>query len=66
MYLELNSCSCLLNGKRRAELTVAVGTGQEAAMALALAHADSAPYLAGKTIKRVVFVPGKILNIVVE
>jgi leucyl-tRNA synthetase len=55
-----------VNGKRRAELTVAVGTQQEAAMALALAHADSAPYLAGKTIKRVVFVPGKILNIVVE
>ena len=55
-----------VNGKRRAELTVAVGTVQEAALELALAHADSAPYLVGKTIKRIVFVPGKILNIVVE
>ena len=55
-----------VNGKRRAELSVAVGTQQDEAMKLALAHADSEPFLAGKTIKRIVFVPGKILNIVVE
>ncbi len=55
-----------VNGKRRAELAVPVGTQQDDAMKLALAHADSAPFLTGKTIKRIVFVPGKILNIVVE
>ncbi len=55
-----------VNGKKRAELSVAVGSNQDLVLQLAQAHADSAPFLAGKTVKRVVFVPGKILNIVVE
>ncbi|HEY8933368.1 MAG TPA: leucine--tRNA ligase, partial [Rariglobus sp.] len=55
-----------VNGKKRAELLVAVGTTQDAALQLAIANEGSAPFLAGKAIKRVVFVPGKILNIVVE
>ncbi|MET0262661.1 MAG: leucine--tRNA ligase [Rariglobus sp.] len=55
-----------VNGKKRAELIVAVGIGQEAAMDLANSNPDSAPFLAGKNVKRIVFVPGKILNIVVE
>jgi len=55
-----------VNGKKRAELLVAVGTLQDAALQLAINNEASAPFLAGKTIKRVVFVPGKILNIVVE
>jgi leucyl-tRNA synthetase len=55
-----------VNGKKRAELLVPVGTTQEVALQQAQTHADSAPFLSGKTIKRVVFVPGKILNIVVE
>ena len=55
-----------VNGKKRAELLVAVGTTQDAALQLAQASPDSAPFLAGKTIKRVIFVPGKILNIVIE
>jgi leucyl-tRNA synthetase len=55
-----------VNGKKRAELVVPVGIEQDAILALAHSHADSAPHLTGKTIKRVVFVPGKILNIVVE
>ncbi|CAM2861376.1 leucine--tRNA ligase [Rariglobus hedericola] len=55
-----------INGKKRAELLVAVGTKQDIAMRLAETNPDCAPHLTGKTIKRVVFVPGKILNIVVE
>jgi leucyl-tRNA synthetase len=55
-----------VNGKKRAELVVPVGITQESALQLAQTHSDSSPYLAEKTIKRVVFVPGKILNIVVE
>ena len=55
-----------VNGKKRAELLVPVGTTQDAALQLAHSNPDSTSFIAGKTIKRVVFVPGKILNIVVE
>ncbi len=55
-----------INGKKRAELLVPVGTSQDTAFSLAQTHPESATYLAGKVVKRVVFVPGKILNIVVE
>ncbi|MDF3056913.1 MAG: leucine--tRNA ligase [Rariglobus sp.] len=55
-----------VNGKKRAELLVAPGTAQDVVLQLAQTSPDSAPFLAGKTVKRVVFVPGKILNIVVE
>jgi leucyl-tRNA synthetase len=55
-----------INGKKRVELLLPVGTSQDVALAAAQAHADAIPYLAGKTLKRVIFVPGKILNIVIE
>jgi leucyl-tRNA synthetase len=55
-----------VNGKKRAELLIPTGADEAAALAAAQAHADAAPHLAGKAIKRVVFVPGKILNLVVE
>jgi len=55
-----------VNGKKRAELTLPSQSDQAAALAAAQAHADASPFLTGKTIKRVVFVPGKILNLVVE
>ena len=55
-----------VNGKKRAELLVPVGTTQDVALQLAQTNPQSAPFLTEKTIKRVVFVPGKILNIVVE
>jgi leucyl-tRNA synthetase len=55
-----------VNGKHRGELIVPVGTAQEAALAQAKENPKIAPHLAGKAIKRIIFVPGKILNIVVE
>jgi len=55
-----------INGKRRAELLVPAGSDQDTVMAAARANPDAAPHIDGKTIKRVVYVPGKILNIVVE
>jgi leucyl-tRNA synthetase len=55
-----------VNGKKRAELLLPVGADQAAALAAAQANADAAPHITGKTLKRVVFVPGKILNLVVE
>ncbi len=55
-----------VNGKHRGDQLVPVGTTQDDALALAQANPRVAPHLAGKAIKRVIFVPVKILNIVVE
>jgi leucyl-tRNA synthetase len=55
-----------VNGKKRAELLLPIGADQAAALAAALAHADAAPWIVGKIQKRIVYVPGKILNLVVE
>ncbi len=55
-----------VNGKHRGDQLVPVGTTQDAAVQLAQANAGVAPHLAGKTVKRIVYVPGRILNIVVE
>ncbi|MBL9190338.1 MAG: leucine--tRNA ligase [Opitutaceae bacterium] len=54
-----------VNGKHRGDQLVPVGTTEEAAVGLARADAKVAPHLEGKTIKRVIYVPGRILNIVV-
>jgi leucyl-tRNA synthetase len=54
-----------VNGKHRGELLVPVGTTQEAALELARADAKIAGHLAGKELKRIVYVPGKILNLVI-
>ena len=55
-----------VNGKHRGDLLVPVGLAQNEAVQLARANPRVAPHLEGKTVKRVVFVPGKILNIVTE
>ncbi len=55
-----------VNGKHRGELVVPVGTLQDRAYELAQKDVKISPHLAGKNVRRVVFVPGKILNIVVE
>jgi leucyl-tRNA synthetase len=53
-----------VNGKKRAELLLAVGTEEADAMAAAKAHSDVHPHLSGKELKRIIYIPGKILNIV--
>jgi leucyl-tRNA synthetase len=53
-----------VNGKRRAELSVAPSLGAKAVEALALADPDVKRYTAGMTIRKVVVVPGRIVNIV--
>jgi leucyl-tRNA synthetase len=53
-----------VDGKHRGDQLVPIGLTQEAAVVLAKTSPRVAPHLEGKTIKRVVFVPGKILNIV--
>jgi leucyl-tRNA synthetase len=53
-----------VNGKHRADQLVPVGLAQDKAVELAKAHEKVAPHLAGKTIAKVVYVPGRILNLV--
>jgi leucyl-tRNA synthetase len=53
-----------VNGKRRAEIAVAPSLDAKAVEALALAQADVKRYTEGMTIRKVVVVPGRIVNIV--
>ena len=55
-----------VNGKHRGDQLVPVGTTQDAALAFAKAHPKVAPFLEGKAVTRIIYVPGKILNIVVS
>jgi leucyl-tRNA synthetase len=54
-----------VNGKHRGDQLVPVGLPQESAVELARAHPKVAPFLAGRTVAKVVYVPGRILNLVV-
>ncbi|MGH7995529.1 MAG: class I tRNA ligase family protein, partial [Opitutaceae bacterium] len=53
-----------VDGRHRADLLVPAGIGQEEAVRLALALPQVRHFVAGKTVARVVFVPGRILNLV--
>jgi len=54
-----------VNGRYRTDLTVPVGIPEKEALALALAHPKIKVYTDGKPLIRVIYVPGKILNLVV-
>jgi leucyl-tRNA synthetase len=54
-----------VNGKTRGDAQVPPHLPQEEALALAQAHPKVAPFLAGKTVRKAIYVPGKILNLVV-
>jgi len=54
-----------VNGKRRAEITVLKGEANDVVEAAALAEPDVASYIAGKSVKKTIVVPGRIVNIVV-
>jgi leucyl-tRNA synthetase len=54
-----------VNGKVRARVTVAAGASQDVVMEKALADSVVAGYLAGKTVRKVIFVGDKMLNLVV-
>jgi leucyl-tRNA synthetase len=54
-----------INGKHRGDQVVPVGISQESALEIAKGHPRVAPYLEGKNILRIVYVPNKILNLVV-
>jgi len=55
-----------VNGKHRGDRLVPIGTTQEQAVALAQADAKVSAFLANATIRKVVYVPGRILNLVVS
>ena len=54
-----------VNGKHRGDQQVPVGLSQDDAVLAAKAHEKVAPFLAGKNIVKIVYVPGRILNLVV-
>lgn len=53
-----------INGKRRAEMTIAQDASAEQTEIHALSHPDILPFLEGKTPRKVVVVVGRIVNIV--
>ncbi|RTE87809.1 leucine--tRNA ligase [Aliidiomarina sp. B3213] len=53
-----------VNGKLRAKLTVAADISKEALEEVALQQPQVASFTEGKTIRKVIYVPGKLLNIV--
>jgi leucyl-tRNA synthetase len=53
-----------VNGKKRAEITLPRDASQEAVEQAARTDASVAPFLAGLTVRKVIVVPGRIVNIV--
>ena len=54
-----------VNGKKRAEITVPVDLPEEQIKTTALAESNVKKFVEGKTVRKMVIVPGKLLNIVV-
>jgi leucyl-tRNA synthetase len=54
-----------VNGKLRARLPIARGTGQDEASAAALADENVARFIDDATIRKVVFVPDRLINLVI-
>lgn len=55
-----------VNGKLRGKLDVAKDTDQKTLEALALADANVQKFTDGKTVRKIIVVPGKLINIVVS
>ncbi len=53
-----------VNGKVRAVLAIESGMSEDEVKAMALADANVQIYLAGKSVRKVIYVPGKIVSIV--
>jgi leucyl-tRNA synthetase len=54
-----------VNGKLRARIHVPAGAGQEDVQRLAQADENVARHIEGRTIRKIIVVPGKLVNIVV-
>ena len=53
-----------VNGKVRDKLAVEADIGEERAKELALGSAKVMPQLVGKEVRKVIYVPGKLVNVV--
>jgi leucyl-tRNA synthetase len=54
-----------VNGKLRAQITVAVGADEGAVLGAALADANVQKFIGTSAVRKVIIVPGKLVNIVV-
>jgi leucyl-tRNA synthetase len=54
-----------VNGKRRGDLTLPADASEEEARDLVLAMPQVQKHLGAKPIKRFIYVPGKIVNVVI-
>jgi leucyl-tRNA synthetase len=54
-----------VNGKLRGRVQIAAGADEAAARAVALADPGVAKFIAGQTVRKLVYVPGKLVNVVV-
>ena len=55
-----------VNGKVRAKISLAPDAAEDAAKELAFAEEGVQKFTEGKDVKKVIYVPGKILNIVAK
>ena len=55
-----------INGRFRGDLVVSEGLSEADAVALARTHPKAKPHLDGRDIRRVIYIPGKIINLVVK
>jgi leucyl-tRNA synthetase len=55
-----------VNGKLRARIEVPADTKEKTAKEAALADENVQQYVGGKEIRKVIYVPGRLVNIVVE
>jgi leucyl-tRNA synthetase len=54
-----------VNGKVRGKITVAADADEETVQQAALAEENVARFIAGKTVNKVVVVPGRLVSVVV-
>jgi leucyl-tRNA synthetase len=54
-----------INGKRRAEISVPKDMPASEVEKIALANDDVVKFLAGQPVKKIIVVPGRIINVVV-
>jgi leucyl-tRNA synthetase len=55
-----------VNGKVRAKITVSADASQETVETTALAEHNVQPFIEGLSVRKIIYVPGKLLNIVVS
>jgi leucyl-tRNA synthetase len=55
-----------VNGKLRSKVTVPVSAGESEVKEAALADVRVRPFIEGRTIRKIIYVPGKLINIVTD